>query len=152
MQMREREGDRFAVEEVSWEQAEQELLGVRRAVFIEEQGVAAEIEIDGKDPFCRHVRAWAEERGVMGTARMEADGHIGRVAVLLPWRRKGVGRALMEALAAMAQNAGLRRVYLNAQVEVMEFYRGLGYGEEGEEFLEAGIPHRRMSRVVGEES
>ncbi|HUF61351.1 MAG TPA: GNAT family N-acetyltransferase [Verrucomicrobiales bacterium] len=147
--MTEREGGWFAVGEASWEEAQQELLGVRRAVFIEEQGVAPEIEIDGKDPLCRHVRAWAEDGLIIGTARIEADGHIGRVAVLLPWRRRGVGRAMMETLAAMAQEAGLQRVYLNAQVEAAAFYRGLGYHGEGEEFLEAGIPHRRMSRTLG---
>ncbi len=135
----------FEVAEVSWEYAWRDLVCIRTTVFVQEQGVDPEIEVDGKDPDCRHV--WASLLGQwgIGTARMEPDGHIGRVAVVAFWRRKGVGRALMEELANMARDAGLSRVYLNAQVGALEFYLVLGYREEGEEFLEAGIPHRRMS-------
>lgn len=120
--------------------------GIRRAVFIEEQGVPESLEIDGRDPACLHVLAWAAEGGPVGTARLLPEGKIGRVAVLAPWRGRGVGSALVRRLVEAADAAGLAKVSLHAQSGTTGFYEKLGFAAEGEEFEEAGIPHRRMVR------
>jgi predicted GNAT family N-acyltransferase len=135
----------FSIRQVTWEEAAPQLRAVREAVFMAEQGVPAELEWDGLDPRCAHVLAQSGEGQAIGTARLTPDGHIGRMAVLAPWRGRGVGRALMEAVLAEARRRGLRRLALNAQTPARGFYRRFGFRQEGGEFPEAGIPHVRMT-------
>jgi predicted GNAT family N-acyltransferase len=80
----------------------------------------------------------------LGTARLLADGHVGRVCVLAQARGRGVGGALVRAAVAAARAAGARRVWLTAQVRAIPFYEALGFAAEGPEFDDAGIPHRLM--------
>ena len=136
-------------------------LSVRRAVFIEEQGVAEEEEIDHHDgdparvTSAVHVVAYAEGRPV-GTARLLLEAppgespHIGRVAVLREWRRTGCGRAVVEALHEEARRRGFRGITLASQLQAIPFYERLGYRARGEIFLDAGIEHRWMDITFGE--
>ncbi|MGC8667446.1 MAG: GNAT family N-acetyltransferase [Chthonomonadales bacterium] len=124
-------------------------LDVRLRVFVEEQEVPASEELDAYDAVAEHFLA--ECRGcVLGTARMvdlgDGVGKIGRVAVLREWRGKGIGRALMEFVLAHAEGR-FDVLILDAQVPVIAFYEKLGFEAEGEVFLDAGIPHRRMRRA-----
>ena len=82
----------------------------------------------------------------VGTARMQVDGHIGRMAVLTPWRRQGVGRALLAYLIQLAARQGLGLVWLTAQIGAVGFYTRAGFVVEGEPFTEAGILHRTLTR------
>jgi len=126
-------------------------LAIRRAVFVEEQGVPLEEEMDAHDPACAHFLALSLGEAV-GTARLRVTGDgrpkAERVAVRRPFRRAGVGRALMCALEDEARARGQRELVLNAQVAVVAFYERLGYRAEGPEFLEAGIPHRAMRKPL----
>ncbi len=117
---------------------------VRAAVFVVEQGVACEIEVDGRDQNCVHFLARDGGGNPVGTARLDREGHVGRVAVLAAWRRKGVGSRLMEAAVGKARKLGMARVELNSQTHATRFYERLGFEVVGEEFAEAGIPHVRM--------
>ena len=86
----------FHVRQVEWAQAQDTLRAIRDQVFIQEQGVPAELEWDGHDEGCLHLLATDAEGRPIGTVRMLPDGHIGRMAVLSPWRRRhGVGTALL---------------------------------------------------------
>lgn len=123
------------------------LRAVREQVFVREQAVSIELEWDEFDPLCQHVVAEAAGR-VIGTGRLLPDGHIGRMAVLESCRGQGVGSALLEALMQIARNRGIRQVKLNAQSRAVAFYQRHGFVAEGEEFIEAGIPHRSMWRDV----
>jgi predicted GNAT family N-acyltransferase len=118
---------------------------VREAVFVEEQRVPREIEFDERDPLCRHVLAFADERPV-GTGRLDLahGGKIGRVAVVASHRRAGVGTAIMEHLHAIAREAQLPRLWCHAQLTAVPFYERLGYLREGPTFEEASIEHVRM--------
>ncbi|HET6386555.1 MAG TPA: MSMEG_0567/Sll0786 family nitrogen starvation N-acetyltransferase [Armatimonadota bacterium] len=121
-------------------------LEVRRAVFVHEQGVPEELEMDDLDADCIHLVALAGGR-VIGAARLyEHNGiwHVGRVAVTPEWRKCSVGTRLMELAAKTAAERGARGLVLNAQIEVIPFYERLGYIAEGDPFLEAGIWHRSM--------
>lgn len=124
-------------------------LAVRREVFVDEQHVRHDEEMDGRDPVCVHFVALADD-DVVGTARLRVtdDGHAKaeRVAVRRAFRRTGAGRALMRALEAHARNDGHTEIVLNAQTIVIEFYTQLGYRAEGDEFRQAGIPHRTMRK------
>jgi predicted GNAT family N-acyltransferase len=139
----------FVVRRVTWAGAEAQLRAVREAVFVGEQGVPLEVEMDGLDAGCVHVVAVASDGRAVGTARLAADGKIGRMAVLGDWRGRGVGSALVGALVDIAVGQGLSLVRLAAQTHAVGFYERHGFRAEGEVFEEAGIPHRRMFRRVG---
>ena len=132
------------VEVVAWALAQQDICSIRRIVFVEEQGVPEELDLDGLDPECLHVLAWNDHGRPIATARMEEDGKIGRMAVLKPWRGRGVGRALLEALLSEAAARRLSRVHLAAQTQAIGFYEKHGFQATGDIFLDAGILHRSM--------
>jgi predicted GNAT family N-acyltransferase len=133
------------IEILSWENARAHAAPIRFAVFVEEQGVPREIELDALDTDCLHAVAFSGDRAV-GTARLLPDGHIGRMAVLKSWRGRGIGRLLLERLVEQARARGDRQVMLSAQAHAIAFYRAHGFVEEGAEYLEAGIRHQAMRR------
>jgi len=132
-----------------------EALAIRRAVFIQEQGVPESEEIDEHDgdpavvTSAMHVLAYLERRAV-GTGRLllsypaGANAHIGRVAGLAERRRGGIGRALMRALEGEARERRFAGITLAAQLHAIPFYERLGYTARGDVFLDAGIEHRWM--------
>jgi predicted GNAT family N-acyltransferase len=131
---------------VDWAEAEKAIRAIRQAVFIYEQAVPEELEWDGLDPLCAHVLAWNEIGEAVGTARIQAEGTIGRMAVLKDWRGRGVGFALLRTLLDLAARQGLSQVTLAAQTHAIGFYERAGFYAIGEPFLDAGIPHRLMVR------
>ncbi len=123
---------------------------IRRRVFIDEQRVPEDEEMDDLDAASTHLIACRDGRAI-GTARLrsvDGDAKAERVAVLSEQREHGVGRLLMQHLEVLARARGLQRMVLNAQVNVIPFYERLGYVAEGERFLDAGIPHRRMTKPL----
>lgn len=118
---------------------------VRTAVFGAEQGVPAAVDFDGRDAAATQVLAWLDGRPV-GTGRMLADGHIGRIAVLAQDRGRGIGEAIMRTLMAEAVRLGCRRVFLGAQTHATGFYARLGFSPYGAHYMEAGIEHIHMER------
>lgn len=138
-------GAGFTVRRADWATDRESLLAVRMLVFVDEQRVPVEIEVDGRDLHCVHALAEAPSGEAIGTARLDGEGHIGRVAVLASWRRRGVGEALMRLLEHVARARGDARIEISAQAQAIPFYTALGYEAEGPIYLEAGIDHRRMS-------
>ena len=141
----------FRISRISWEEGSLELAAIRRQVFVVEQHVPEDLEWDGIDPQCSHVVARDLLGRPIGTGRLLPDGHIGRMAVLEPWRGKGAGGALLEALIAMAREEKHSAAVLNAQTYVMPFYAKFGFVPIGDEFVEAGIPHRAMRLSLGKD-
>lgn len=131
---------------VTFVELEEEIRAVRDAVFGVEQGVPPEVNWDGRDADCVHVVARLESGKLVGAGRLEEDGKIGRLAVFLEARRKGVGSRMLECLTEVAQRRGLLEVYLHAQTHALAFYEGQGFCATGNVFLEAEIEHCRMSR------
>ena len=134
----------FTVRIVSWHDAEPLLRAVREAVFMREQGVSAELEWDGLDEGCRHALALSAQGEAIGCGRITADAHIGRMAVVREWRGRKVGTALLDALLHEARSRCYAEVDLDAQVQALPFYRRSGFVEEGEVFMDADMPHRKM--------
>jgi len=134
----------FVVRPVNWIATREKLRALRRAVFIEEQRVPEELEWDDADERCYHVLATSEEGQPIGTGRLKLDGQIGRMAVARDWRGRGVGGAILESLLALARKEGCTTVRLHAQTHAIGFYAKYGFTAFGEEFDEAGIPHRMM--------
>jgi predicted GNAT family N-acyltransferase len=119
---------------------------IRRRVFIEEQGIAEDIERDEDDNRAMHVLA-LDGADAVGCGRMvfgAAGAKIGRMAVLPQHRGRGIGRTVLTYLVAAAREAGVKLTYLHAQVPVEGFYLKCGFRPVGGIFEEAGIPHRRM--------
>ncbi|HTW86637.1 MAG TPA: GNAT family N-acetyltransferase [Candidatus Binataceae bacterium] len=126
----------------------QAVYGIRRRVFIEEQSVPEAIELDEDDTRAFHVAALAGEHCV-GCARMLPNRDhvkIGRMAVEREWRRRGVGRCMLDFMLQRARALGYRRAALHAQLHAEGFYLKAGFTPVGGVFHEAGIPHRRMER------
>ncbi len=134
----------FTIIRVDWASHAAELYPIRHRVFVEEQQVPEELEQDEFDPVSLHVLALDRGGRAIGTGRLLPDGHIGRLAVLAEWRGHGVGVALMNSLLELARERNFPEVALNAQTSAIPFYDRLGFQTEGEEFMEAGIPHRSM--------
>jgi predicted GNAT family N-acyltransferase len=135
------------VEVTSGERLEQ-ALAIRRAVFIEEQGVSEALEIDGADGEAQHLLA-LQAGDPVGTLRLRwvDDGRVAkieRVAVLPRARGARVGQALVEAALALARAGGAEAARLHSQTTVQAFYARLGFAAFGPEFMEDGIPHVAM--------
>jgi predicted GNAT family N-acyltransferase len=137
------------IELIDWNAARAAASRIRVEVFVREQAVPLELELDEWDAPSLHALAVPEGiAGPVGTARLLPDGHIGRMAVLRPWRRRGVGRALLDALIARARADGHREVVVHAQMYVTAFYEQAGFMVSSRMFEEAGIPHVEMRRLV----
>ncbi len=120
---------------------------IRFEVFVDEQKVPAEIELDEMDAVCLHAVAYDAAGNAIGTGRLLPDGHIGRMAVRQPGRGSGVGGAILQLLMAQARERGDVAVVLNAQSVAAPFYARHGFVQQGEEFAEAGIAHIEMRLV-----
>jgi len=119
---------------------------IRLRVFVREQAVPEEIELDGDDARAIHLIALAAQKPV-GTARVvmhRGNAKIGRMAVLKIYRQKGIGKRLLNRAVAIAQRNRPKKIYLHAQVPVIGFYERMGFRCVGPVFNEAGIPHRKM--------
>ena len=139
----------FTVKLVETERELEAAIGVRFRVFVAEQSVPAEEELDQADATATHAIALHQNR-VVGTGRLlqkDADtAIIGRMAVDLEWRCQGVGGLILEHLEEVARSLGMKRSILNAQEYVKEFYAAHGYVEHGDVFLEVDIPHVEMRK------
>lgn len=134
--------ERYSVSIVDWVKEGPALSTIRRDVFIVEQGVPLELEWDGRDEEALHALATDASGNPIGTARLLPEGQIGRMAVLQPWRGRGVGTELLRCLLETASQK--EKLFLNAQTSAEVFYKANGFIPEGDIFMEAGIPHRRM--------
>ena len=137
--------------ETSFDRHFAELKLVRQEVFVFEQSVPESLEADDRDSLCQHLLALSEGEPV-GTARVdwEKQGKVGRVAVRKPWRGLGLGKRLMQRLESLARDRDVEFLWLHAQRDVIPFYESLGYVNEGSEFMEAGIPHQKMRKQIGD--
>lgn len=129
-----------------WHKDNRDIRRIREAVFIAEQSIPAELEWDEDDLSAVHFLA-VEGDYAVGTARLLADGEIGRVSVLKDWRGLRVGDKLLQAVIAHASSLGLREQKLSAQVHATAFYEHHGFRVVSGEFLEAGLPHVDMVRT-----
>jgi len=123
---------------------------IRREVFIREQGVPEELEMDDLDKNAIHVLASLDGEPT-GCGRLLLHGEearIGRVAVKKVMRRTGIGNGICKLLMTLAAERGVQKIHLDAQLSAVEFYTQLGFEKVGEAFMEAGIEHIRMEKAL----
>jgi predicted GNAT family N-acyltransferase len=135
----------------SWADAEQAAWPIRKRVFIEEQGVPEEMELDEFDLTAQHALAYLNSQCI-GTARLASlpgnIGRIGRMAVLPAHRSEGIGGQLLNALLTKGKAQGITRFELHAQLSAIPFYERFGFIAQGDIYDEAGIAHRDMMLII----
>lgn len=136
------------IREARWPDDAPRLEALRREVFVEEQGVPAAIEWDGRDADALHVLAEDDDGVAVGCGRLLDDGRIGRLAVRHPARGTGIGARMLAELVLLARRRGVAGVYLHAQADAVAFYERAGFLRRGEPFEEAGIMHLDMHQEL----
>jgi len=124
---------------------------IRRRVFIEEQHVPEEIELDADDALAFHALATLGNDAIgCGRTLDHGDGEvkIGRMAVMPQFRGTGVGRDILRFLMDRARLRGLSKAVLHAQLSAEGFYLKEGFTPLGDVFDEAGIAHRKMEKLL----
>jgi predicted GNAT family N-acyltransferase len=138
------------VEVAKTEDQIQEVFHIRKTVFVEEQQVPLEEEIDEYENDSTHFVLYEDNKAV-GAGRfriLDGVGKVERICVLKSIRGRGAGRELMLAIEEYAKRQPLSQLKLNAQTYAIPFYEGLGYQVTSEEFLDAGIPHKTMKKTI----
>ena len=144
----------ITIETRPWSEARDAAYAIRYAVFVEEQGIPAELEIDDYDPIAEHALAYVDNRCV-ATARIYLDeqypskAKIGRMAVLKGFRGQGIGTALLGESIRAGMMQGASVFELHAQQSAVPFYAKLQFKPDGAIFDEVGIPHQCMRLVLG---
>jgi predicted GNAT family N-acyltransferase len=131
-----------------WSTLQASAAPIRLEVFVHEQHVPFEEEIDALDAACVHAVAFDTHGSALATGRLLPDGHIGRMAVLKAVRGQGLGGAVLQALMQQAQQKGFVEVVLSAQTHALQFYVRHGFVPEGAEYLDANIPHVLMRKAL----
>ena len=124
-------------------------IALRAAVFVDEQGVSREDEIDGRDDAALHLVAVAGDDEIVGTCRLLTEGEkvkLARMVVAREHRGSGIAGLLLDAAAREARALGGRQIVLAAQLTAVGVYERAGYLAHGDVFLDAGIEHRRMEK------
>lgn len=128
----------------------EDAFSIRKIVFIHEQNVPEEEEIDQFDDTAIHFVQYDGPKPI-GAGRfrtIEGIGKVERICVLKEHRKTGAGKQIMQEIEKFAKGQGIELLKLNAQTHAIPFYSGLGYEIISEEFLDAGIPHRTMQKKV----
>ncbi|NHM32995.1 GNAT family N-acetyltransferase [Neobacillus terrae] len=128
----------------------EDAFSIRKTVFIEEQNVPAEEEIDQYENDCTHFVLYRDgfPAGAGRFRVVDGYGKVERICVLKEQRQTGAGQAVMNAIEAYAQENGIKKLKLNAQTHAIPFYSKLGYETVSEEFMDAGIPHKTMIKQL----
>ena len=138
----------ITVKLVETEEDMEAAVGIRFRVFVDEQSVPPEIELDEYDAVAAHAIA-VEDGQVIATGRMyfeDGEARIGRMAVDSAHRRRGVGGLVLRFLEEQARAQGATEIVLHAQDYVKAFYAAHGYTERGDTFMEAGLLHVEMRK------
>jgi predicted GNAT family N-acyltransferase len=131
-----------------WSTLQASAAPIRLEVFVHEQQVPLEEEIDAMDAVCVHAVAFDTQGCALATGRLLPDGHIGRMAVRKTARARGLGSAVLNALTQQARQKGFVEVVLSAQTHAKGFYLRHGFVPEGVEYLDANIPHILMRKTL----
>ena len=138
------------IESADWQQDQQQLIALRTEVFVDEQKVPVDMEIDGMDPQCLHVKAVDTQGNIVGTARLLPNQYVGRMCVQHSHRNQGVGGSMLQYFIDYARQNRLPALMLNAQTSAQSFYQAYGFKADSKIFIEADIEHIHMTLHLSE--
>ncbi|QHS24407.1 GNAT family N-acetyltransferase [Virgibacillus sp. MSP4-1] len=123
---------------------------VRQIVFIDEQGVSPELEMDEHDHNAVHFVGYKNGEPVAASRLRYAEdyGKLERICVLKEERGRQFGKQMIEAMEEVIKENHYRKSKLNAQTHAEKFYQSLGYETISGEFMDAGIPHVTMVKTL----
>ena len=133
----------FSIRTGRWDEFQNDAKLIREQVFIQEQQIAVADEWDAEDAVSLHFVVYDQDQPI-ATARLLKNNSVGRVAVLKSHRGLGIGKLLMAQLIQQAKHQQREFLKLSSQVHAIQFYAGLGFNVEGEQYLDCGIPHIDM--------
>ena len=133
----------FTIRTGSWDELQNDAKLIREQVFIQEQQIAVADEWDAEDAVSVHFVVYDQDQPI-ATARLLKNNSVGRVAVLKSHRGLGIGKLLMQQITQQAKHQQREFLKLSSQVHAIQFYAGLGFKVEGEQYLDCGIPHIEM--------
>ncbi|MED1472049.1 GNAT family N-acetyltransferase [Bacillus salipaludis] len=128
----------------------EDAFSVRRTVFIDEQNVPEEEEIDQHEEEATHFVMY-HEGSPIGAGRfrlVDGFGKVERICIMKQARGTGAGKTIMNGIEDYARKMGIQKLKLNSQTHAIPFYGGLGYEVVSEEFMDAGIPHKTMVKKI----
>lgn len=135
----------YSIEFTEWRLDADLLTALRHEVFVNEQQVPIDMEIDEMDPQSQHIKTSLSNGKLIGTARLLPNHYIGRMCISHDFRHQGIGGAMLEFIIDYAQKVKIDALYLNAQITAQPFYQRYGFDADSDIFMEAGIPHVHMT-------
>ncbi|OTG77932.1 GNAT family N-acetyltransferase [Acinetobacter terrae] len=133
----------FTIRTGHWDELQNDAKLIREQVFIQEQQIPVADEWDAEDAISLHFVVYDQDHPI-ATARLLQNNSVGRVAVLKSHRGVGIGKLLMQQIIQQAKHEQRKFLKLSSQVHAIQFYVGLGFKVEGEQYLDCGIPHIDM--------
>lgn len=126
-----------------WSEHETDIRSIRQRVFIDELGIASELEWDNQEDNAQYILIYGDRKPI-ASGRLLDTGQIGRMAVLPGYRGQGVGTMLLQALVDLGGADGFNQLWCTAQTSAQGFYQKYGFSPEGEVFVAASISHIKM--------
>lgn len=142
----------FTIKVATSKQEREDAFFVRRKVFVEEQGVPLDLELDELDKTADHFVVYNAGEPIGAGRFREVSSGIGkveRVCILQNYRGKKLGKQIMHELENHATSKVFEKILLNAQSYAIPFYEKIGYTVISPEFMDADIPHRTMEKLIG---
>lgn len=138
----------FQFKQVDWETAAADILAIRQKVFIIEQRFDKTTLSDRHDIYCSHILVTDQSGKPVACGRLNRNGRIGHIAVLMDQRGKGVGTMLLSKLIKIAQKKHINHISLNAETELTPFYHQQQFHPDGPVYMKQGIPFQKMIKKL----
>lgn len=139
----------FKFDEVDWSTSADTIMSIRRLVFVLEQRFSNKMVKDRHDPYCHHIIVKSPLGDNVACGRLNQDGRIGRIAVLINYRGIGIGTSLLTELIKVARHSHIPTLSLNAETDLSHFYDQQQFAADGPVYMKQGIPYQRMVKRLG---
>ena len=134
---------------INWATAAAEIISVRRKVFVVERRFDKKMLYDKFDTDSFHLIATNEGEQTIGCGRLTRDGRLGRIAVLIDQRGKGIGTMILGRLIKIAEQNQIKNISLNTERDLVNFYQQQSFAETGPVYMKQGVPYQHMIKHLG---